>query len=356
MWLRSFARAARRAAGVGGGVIAGAAAAGCFDAATHARSRDTCMDVFTQYSSLERDGVRFMTVDDFVKSLLRQKCVVPADGSTRSIEALFSEIDSDSDGLVSFQEYSLFMTLLTHSKDDIVNLFRMFDLDNSNTVELEEYKHMIRCLGNDRTVDYNFHGGLTDVFFGTPKDGEKPTPLTIDRLCDFVNGLRRRVLESQFRAFTSAGAGDAISHESFVKLLLFGGVLPAAVEENYPRVQAADRRASRVALGTWLFFSDLALSVGRLEAALGIFSRRDAPIGKHDFIRAVRAAADGGCAISRRDVETVFLLFGDVEGNLNHTVLVDVLKKRASWGLYAPNPGEPRRNFVQGVFHCVSSS
>ena len=342
---KMFSKTMRFAVGAGAGMFLGG------QAVVHAGSRETCSSLFNSYATEERDGQAYMTIDGFVKSLLRRKAFgsLPT-AATRDIESLFLDCDGDSDGYLSFEEYSLFMTLLTNQEADVYKLFRMFDTDNSNTVELEEYKQIMRCLSNDRTVKYSFEGGLTNKFF-PEGEGGKRSPLAVEQFLAFITALRTRAVEAEFKAFTETNT-TAISHESLVRLL-FGGALPAPLQHNAAALKAADSEHNTVSLKSWVYLSELALSIDQIAEAFEVFKRPDADVHKHDVVRAI-SAVNPTVSLGRKELDLIFLLFADENGTLNDTEFVRALRSKRSWGMKTANRDEPRRNFVQSVFYCMS--
>eukprot|EP01064_Diplonema_japonicum_P034858 TRINITY_DN735_c3_g1_i1.p1 TRINITY_DN735_c3_g1~~TRINITY_DN735_c3_g1_i1.p1 ORF type:complete len:361 (+),score=76.60 TRINITY_DN735_c3_g1_i1:50-1084(+) len=341
-----FGRIPRRIAMGGLGLAAGAAWHG--NEWTASARELTCLSAFTAYANEEVDGVKYMKVDDFVRSLLKKRNIeaLPTK-ATKDIEALFKDVDSNSDGLLSFQEYSLFMTLLTNCKDDIENCFRMFDFDQSNTVEIEEFKSMVHALGNDPTVAYSWEGGLIEKFFGKKKS------LTFNEFYAFVEDLKKQVMKAEFHAFNATETG---TYESFMRLMLGGSELPDELSHNHAIIQAADRRGGVATLQSWITLNELFLHADTLGEAFDMFKKSGRPIKKPDFIRAVTAAAPSCVPLSRKEVEIIFLIFAEPEGHLNDAALISTMKTKRAWGLRTTDRQEPRRNFPQTLFHCLSTN
>eukprot|EP01059_Diplonema_ambulator_P018245 TRINITY_DN30474_c0_g1_i1.p1 TRINITY_DN30474_c0_g1~~TRINITY_DN30474_c0_g1_i1.p1 ORF type:complete len:344 (+),score=99.24 TRINITY_DN30474_c0_g1_i1:25-1056(+) len=339
----NYSRILRRAV-IGGGV-------GLWVVKDHmkvAEAREqTCLTVFKNYASVVEEGgeVLYMTVDDFVRSLLRKRNIeaLPAK-ATDDIAALFKDVDSNSDGLLSFQEYSLFMTLLTNSRHDIEQCFRMFDFDQSNTIEMEEFKSMVIALSNDPTVQYTWEGGLTEKFFKNKKS------LTFNEFYRFVEELKLQVMKAEFHAFNATETGTV---ESLTRLL-FGPYLPPEIAPNRDRIQSHDRRGRTIHLRNWVTFNELFLAADDLQEAFDVYKRSGQAIKKQDFIRATTASAPH-INLTRREVEAIFLIFGRPDGTLNDKDFIQTMLNKRSWGLQTTDRAEPRRNFAQTFLNCVTT-
>ena len=306
----------------------------------------TCRKVFQSYASMQKEGQYLMTVDDFVRSLLHKRNVESLpDRATAEITKLFKNVDSNSDGLLSFQEYSLFMTLLTNEKQDIENCFRMFDFDNSNTVELEEFKAIVTSLANDPTVQYSWDGGLVDKFFKNKKS------LTFDEFYTFIASLKQDVVRAEFHAYNPGGKG---TYDSFAKLLLRSHELPPELQHNVEKIQELDAAGPSINVSSWMVVSSMLNTIDNIADALEIWKRCGNLIHKTDFVRAVTATSPQ-CHITRREVELFFMIFGDEEGALNDDLFIKALRGKKAWGMQTYDLQEPQRNFVQTVLNCVSS-
>eukprot|EP00659_Diplonema_papillatum_P020575 gene20575-31687_t len=308
-------------------------------------SETTCLSVFKQYASLEKEGEKMMSVEDFIRSLLRRRVLATVSANaTKDVEQLFRQVDANSDGLLSFQEYSLFMTLLTNRKEDIEWCFRMFDFNKSLKVEIDEFKAIVTALSNDPTVKYSWEGGLTEKFF------RHKSSLTFKEFYGFVAELKEQVMRSEFYAYNASDVG---TFDSVVKIWL-GGEIPEALSHNVARIQEKDRQGSTFGLRNWMTLRELFLSAEVLGEAFEIYKKAGHSIMKPDFIRAVRAAAPD-LNLTRKDVESIFLIFGNEDGSLNDKLCLQAMKEKRSWGLRTLDRGQPRRNFAQSLLHCLST-
>ena len=140
--------------------------------------------VFEYFASVHKGKEAFMTVSDFMRSILpfdyrHRDNTTPNNAPTKDLESsVFAMIDVDGDGLISFPEYIFFITLLAIPKQHFRLAFHMFDYDGSGGVSLEEFTKMMEVMRSQsphgqqqRTRSVGELGGLLETFFG--RDGSK---------------------------------------------------------------------------------------------------------------------------------------------------------------------------------------
>lgn len=105
--------------------------------------KDVTLDyrsLFDQFADVELNGEKFMSPDAFFKSLFPSRPATPSwvayprEGSELlvdkrlkkdSLQLMYLYADTDSDGLISFEEYSLFLTLMDSSKNQLKLAFQV---------------------------------------------------------------------------------------------------------------------------------------------------------------------------------------------------------------------------------------
>jgi len=118
-------------------------------------------DHFDKYANVEKNGSKYMTQKAFIEALVLPRPRTPSwvayrrTGGKLSVDydlerdtqlkTLLSVADVDGDGLYSYSEFSLFLTLLTCDERQFDTTFKMFDLDGSGTVERNEFIQFIRA-------------------------------------------------------------------------------------------------------------------------------------------------------------------------------------------------------------------
>nr|KJB65881.1 hypothetical protein B456_010G116800 [Gossypium raimondii] len=152
---------------------------------------------------------------------------------------LFMLFDMDTDGLISFKEYIFFVTLLSIPESSFSIAFKMFDVDNNEEIDKEEFKKVMALMrANNRQGAVHRDGlrtglkvtgsvedgGLVEYFFG--KDGK--ARLQHDKFIEFMRKLQDEVcgisltdniVEIIFHVFDTNRDGH-LSSDEFVRVLL----------------------------------------------------------------------------------------------------------------------------------------
>ena len=232
-------------------------------------------------------GRSSMTSEDFVRALLCAKNpnqqIKPS--VIRDLEELFSVVDANGDGFLSFAEFSLFMLFLTNSQDRFALAFKMFDTNESGTVDVEEFKSLCNCLSNDPTVRFYFKGGITQKFFG--KDYKKQ--LGVNEFWRFVDSLRAEVWRAEFRWFDHNDSGT-IRPDQFAELVtnsMLGSHLPFYIVDNIRNLKYNRAIPAEIPYSAWENFNTMLLNSQDIARLIQTFTAGGLQLGKEEFKRAV---------------------------------------------------------------------
>eukprot|EP01063_Lacrimia_lanifica_P022960 TRINITY_DN30477_c0_g1_i1.p1 TRINITY_DN30477_c0_g1~~TRINITY_DN30477_c0_g1_i1.p1 ORF type:complete len:350 (+),score=131.20 TRINITY_DN30477_c0_g1_i1:63-1112(+) len=346
---------ARRAVRLGLGAL-GASAGFCVIGKGCALAKEaTCKLVFSTYATEEENGEKAMGSFDFLRSLVhigaQLDVELPDSATIRDLESLFKDLDSDHDGLLRFSEFSLLMTLLTNSFQQLKLVCATYDVGNKKKMSREDFQNVVVALGGDSSLEYDWSGGITEYLFRGRKD------LTHKDLFSFVENLKDRVTNAQFAVL--AEANGRIPYERYLSKV-FGG------EEGYPealreaaflnKLKRRSLAGEGVSLHSFHALSDLSECADDLRMALEMYSKVTESVRRRDLVRALKLADPEAVRMMRPDdVDTIFKLFGADDGELKVPEFLLALQLTRSWGMKRANMSEPRRNFPQALFKCLSS-
>ncbi|ENN72205.1 hypothetical protein YQE_11135, partial [Dendroctonus ponderosae] len=94
-------------------------------------------DIFNKYASIEKNGEKFMTPDDFVirfLGLLNDK-----DFNADTVRLLAGIVDTSKDGLISYPEFQAFEGLLCFPDALYKTAFQLFDTNGNGMVSFRKY-------------------------------------------------------------------------------------------------------------------------------------------------------------------------------------------------------------------------
>ena len=134
------------------------------------RDKSPLDKVYDYFSSVEKDKMKYMHDVDLLRAVVptyppiesRTVRTGSLDGETTSIKAqpfwskahtrFFKQFDVDGDGLISYPEFLLVLTLSSIPERDVKTVFEVVDLDGNNMVDAEEFKSVMQLLQNMANV------------------------------------------------------------------------------------------------------------------------------------------------------------------------------------------------------------
>lgn len=95
-----------------------------------------------------------MTTSDFLRVITPFEPESGQDFSVAEAELtkLLQSVDLDSDGFISFPEFIFFTTLLSIPPKYTEIAFRMFDRDHGGSIDIDEFKDMMRLIRTSNPI------------------------------------------------------------------------------------------------------------------------------------------------------------------------------------------------------------
>lgn len=315
-------------------------------------------EVFEDLASVTRDGQRFMTVRDFMKSRLYRH--VWYDGTLHTKERFACEDKlGDDDGLISFTEFLFLSTVLAVPEDHIAVGFLMVDVDGNGRVDPSELAEAVRLLADreksampsvseqGRALQSD-SGALGSRFLKTVFGRSKA--VSFKEFRSVLQSLKQDLLKLEFKHY--ANGDDVLFHREFGKFLI-AHVNPANLSKFEARVD--DLPAIRGSGFNFQEFVDLNKVfcdyADDFHMAIDMLAAADDGCTQLEFRRAAEAAA--GVNLSRRMTSIVFEIFdSDGNGRLDTKELFTAIHARTDDVI-----GQPRKKLSKlGFFlECLSS-
>jgi Ca2+-binding EF-hand superfamily protein len=312
--------------------------------------------VFSVFASVSKDGHNYMTVDDFIRALIPHEHSAlhprPGTGSGRRqraskhLPAAFQIADQDQDGLISFEEYLFFVTLLSIPEQSFKVAFRMLDVNDDGQVDQNEFMKLISFLRvasphvqQTRSQSSGIAQGWLTHYFGA----EHASKLTLEAFSKFLQQLKSDVLRLEFNLYDPQELGY-ISQRDFGML-----ILSYARSKN---LQGYMNRASKLEptpLKLFTFeqfqnFNMLLEHLPEVETAMQLYQLNGRPFKKQDLSHLSKIVC--GTNLNQQVIDTIMNIFDtNNDGTLDLDEFVTVLKRRKGRGL-----SEPRDT---GFFHKV---
>jgi len=313
--------------------------------------------VFEYFASVgnAREGFS-MTASDMMRSvvpvyppkgsnIIRAGCLPgePLPHVPQHESVFFEKFDVDGDGVISFEEWTLFEALLSIPSDDVEVAFRLMDIDGDKTVDRAEFEELLSAL-QTRFARHHSPGlrrsrqdlkacphGLVECFFGK----KNKSPLTLQEFSKFVQDLRHEMarLEFDYYDYSKSGAiaGDDFAHS------VIGCARLKHVDDYLQRVETLPPhlRNCRISYSDFLGFRSVWRRIRTLSVALDFGKSTCMRLSPRDFQRLVERVLD--IKLSMDIVNILYHLFpGDNAGELNSEYLTQVMDRHFETGRQLP--------------------
>ncbi|KAI0285387.1 mitochondrial carrier [Russula aff. rugulosa BPL654] len=180
------------------------------------------------------EGERFLDREQFVNA------IAPKGDLTRigrsQFATLFRVADVAKRGLLSWDDFVVFQTLLKRPDADYYIAFQYFDVDGSGTITFDEFKSVFSAEIGPDAIPFNFDCDWVKLHLGKKKDAHV---LGYNEFTQLMKGLQGERLRQAFRYFDENQEG-VIRPAQFKRIMLelAGHKLSDAVIELLPTVSA----------------------------------------------------------------------------------------------------------------------
>ncbi|KAL7410524.1 putative mitochondrial inner membrane protein [Mrakia frigida] len=166
---------------------------------------------FDKYARREVEGVRYLDEESFINA------IAPDDNSSKirrdQYGVLFRVADLSKRGLVSFEDFTVFESLLKRPDADHKIAFTYFDVDGSGTISFDEFKSTFSANIAPDAIPFNFDSDWVKLYIG------KTNTLGYVEFTQMMKGLQGERLRQAFRFFDKSGTGY-ISPQDFQRIIM----------------------------------------------------------------------------------------------------------------------------------------
>ncbi|OCF41845.1 solute carrier family 25 (mitochondrial aspartate/glutamate transporter), member 12/13 [Kwoniella heveanensis CBS 569] len=186
---------------------------------------------FDKFAKEEIDGKKYLNPSQFIDA------IAPTDEGFSKIKReqytnLFRVADINNRGLVSFDDFVVFETLLKRPDADYQLAFQVFDVDASGTIEFDEFKAVLSANTAASGIPFDFDCDWMKLYVG--KRGDRHV-LGYHEFTQLIKGYQGERLRQAFHHFDKDGDGY-ISPDEFQRIIveIAGHKLSDSVLERLP--------------------------------------------------------------------------------------------------------------------------
>uniref|UniRef100_A0A8I3WFW3 Solute carrier family 25 member 13 n=1 Tax=Callithrix jacchus TaxID=9483 RepID=A0A8I3WFW3_CALJA len=240
--------------------------------------------IFLKYASIEKNGEFFMSPNDFVTRYLN--IFGESQPNPKTVELLSGVVDQTKDGLISFQEFVAFESVLCAPDALFMVAFQLFDKAGKGEVTFEDVKQVFGQTTIHQHIPFNWDSEFVQLHFGK----ERKRHLTYAEFTQFLLEIQLEHAKQAFVQRDNARTGrvTAIDFRD-IMVTIRPHVLTPFVEECL--VAAAGGTTSRQV--SFSYFNGFNSLLNNMELIRKIYStlagnRKDVGVTKEEFVLAAQ--------------------------------------------------------------------
>ncbi|KAH8099839.1 mitochondrial inner membrane protein [Cristinia sonorae] len=185
---------------------------------------------FDANASTGADGEKYLTAEQFVNAIAPKGDLTNI--GRAQFAALFPVADSTKRGLVSWDDFVVFETILKRPDADYWIAFQYFDVDNSGTITYDEFKKVFQANIGPDAIPFDFDCDWVKLYLGK-RDGTHV--LGYSEFTQLMKGLQGERLRQAFK-FLDTDQDGFIRPDQFKRIILelAGHKLSQAVIDRLP--------------------------------------------------------------------------------------------------------------------------
>ena len=208
--------------------------------------------VFEKYASLEIEGVKYMTDEDFVIKYLE---LLPASNyNQQSLHLLCGVLDRSKDGRISFAEFQAFEGNLCVPDALYKTAFHLFDTNGNGTVSFEEFIGILSRTTLHQKIPFNYDSDFIKLYFGKNKDRQ----ITYSEFSQFLHDFHEEYASVAFKSKDKESSGF-ISSADFEEIMtsVKSHLLTPQISANLRSIAQASQSGQSVSYAFFIAFISL---------------------------------------------------------------------------------------------------
>lgn len=186
--------------------------------------------VFDANAKVVVNGEKYLDPENFVNAIAPRGDLSKIGRAQFAI--LFRVADTSRRGLVSWDDFTVFETMLKRPDADYWIAFQYFDVDNSGTISLDEFKNVFTANVNSSAIPFDFECDWVKLYLGK-KNGTRV--LGYNEFTQLMKGLQGERVRQAFQ-YLDTNQDGFIKPDQFKQIILeiAGHKLSDAVVERLP--------------------------------------------------------------------------------------------------------------------------
>ncbi|XP_028292633.1 calcium-binding mitochondrial carrier protein Aralar1-like [Gouania willdenowi] len=268
--------------------------------------------IFLKYASVVEDGEHYMTPKDFVQRYLGLH--TQQHHNPKTVDLIAGVADTTKDGLISFQEFLAFESVLCAPDALFIVAFQLFDKNGSGNISFENVRDIFSQTAVHHHIPFSWECEFIRLHFGHERD--KKLSYT-----EFTQFLQELQLEHARQAFAQkdknkSGTIAALDFSDIMATIRHHMLTPF-VEENLVSVAGG----STTHMVSFSYFNAFNALLNSMELVRKIYStmagtHKDTLVTKEEFVRAANKFGQ----ITPLEIDILYQLVGlhSHSGRLNH--------------------------------------
>ncbi|XP_040057113.2 electrogenic aspartate/glutamate antiporter SLC25A12, mitochondrial-like [Gasterosteus aculeatus] len=268
--------------------------------------------IFLKYASAVEDGEHYMTPRDFVQSYLGLHA--QPEHNPQTVELIAGVADTTKDGLISFQEFLAFESVLCAPDALFIVAFQLFDKTGTGDISFENVRDIFSQTTVHHHIPFNWDCEFIRLHFGH----ERKKNLSYTEFTQFLQELQLEHARQAFAQKDNNKSGTITALDfSDIMATIRHHMLTSFVEENL--VSAAGGSTSHMV--SFSYFNAFNALLNNMELIRKIYgtlagTHKDTLVTKEEFVHAANKFGQ----ITPMEIDILYQLVGlhSHSGRLNH--------------------------------------
>ncbi|XP_037344375.2 electrogenic aspartate/glutamate antiporter SLC25A12, mitochondrial-like [Pungitius pungitius] len=268
--------------------------------------------IFLKYASAVEDGEQYMTPRDFVQSYLGLHA--QPEHNPQTVELIAGVADTTKDGLISFQEFLAFESVLCAPDALFIVAFQLFDKTGTGDISFENVRDIFSQTTVHHHIPFNWDCEFIRLHFGH----ERRKNLSYTEFTQFLQELQLEHARQAFAQKDNSKSGTITALDfSDIMATIRHHMLTSFVEENL--VSAAGGSTSHMV--SFSYFNAFNALLNNMELIRKIYStlagtHKDTLVTKEEFVHAANKFGQ----ITPMEIDILYQLVGlhSHSGRLSH--------------------------------------